>query len=281
MQHAHPLPLRAGVGLKSCHYQTALAEPGAVGWFEVHAENYMGAGGAPHHYLERIRSDYPLSIHGVGLSIGSAGPLDSEHLKRLAELERRYQPAVFSEHLAWSTHYGQFLGDLLPVPYNDETLDRVCDHVDLLQETLRRQVLIENPSTYVAFRNHTMTEAAFIAELCSRTGCGLLLDVNNVHVSATNHGRDPRADLKALPLHLAREIHLAGYTVDASEAGRPLLIDSHDQAVTKEVWALYVHALDLAGPVATLIEWDQQVPEWPDLVSEAHTAEAHMATYIS
>lgn len=274
------LPLRAGVGLKPRHYRPALAEPGQVGWFEVHAENYMGAGGAPHHYLERIRRDHPLSLHGVGLSIGSAGPLDTNHLKRLAALEHRYQPAMFSEHLAWSTHQAQFLSDLLPLPYTDETLDRVCEHVDALQDTLRRQVLIENPSTYVAYRNDTMTEAVFMSALCQRTGCGLLLDVNNVYVSAINHGRDPRADLAALPVRHAKEIHLAGYAEDKCEAGRRLLVDSHDRAVRDDVWALYAYALELVGPLPTLIEWDQKLPDWPTLVAEAHAAEACMAVRI-
>ncbi len=253
-----------------------MSEPGTVGWFEFHAESYMGAGGAPHHYLERIRRDHPLSMHGVGLSIGSAGPLNPDHLKRLAALERRYQPALFSEHLAWSTHHGQFLSDLLPVAYNDEMLDRVCAHVNTLQETLRRRVLIENPSTYVAFRDDSMTEAVFITLLCRRTGCGLLLDVNNVYVSAINHGRDPYADLAALPLDLAEEIHLAGFASDINDADRPLLIDSHDRAVREEVWALYEHALKLAGAIPTLIEWDQNLPDWPTLVAEAHAAEARL-----
>jgi uncharacterized protein (UPF0276 family) len=277
MMHAQTLPPRAGVGLKPCHYHAAVSEPGAVGWFEVHAENYMGAGGAPHHYLERIRRDHPLSLHGVGLSIGSDEGPDPEHLTRLAALERRYQPASVSEHLAWSALHGQFLADLLPVPYDDQTLDRVCDHVSLVQDTLRRPVLIENPSTYVAFRDDTMTEGAFLGSLCRRTGCGLLLDVSNVYVSATNHGRDAYADLAALPVHRAAEIHLAGYAVDTSGAGHPLLIDSHDRAVSGEVWALYARALELAGPVPTLIEWDRDTPPWSTLVAEAHAAEARMA----
>lgn len=280
MKHTTSLPPNAGVGLKPCHYRAALAEPGAVGWFEVHAENYMGEGGAPHHYLERIRRDHPLSIHGVGLSLGSAEGIDRDHLARLARLERRYRPAAVSEHLAWSSRHGEFLADLLPLRYDDAALGRVCDHVDLLQDTLGRAVLIENPSTYVAFRGDTMTEATFLAALCRRTGCGLLLDVNNVYVSAANHGRDPYADLAALPLHAAGEIHLAGHAADAGNAHRPLLVDSHDRPVGDGVWALYAYALTLTGALPTLIEWDREVPAWPLLVAEARTADAHLAACI-
>lgn len=279
MQRNSRLPARAGVGLRTCHYDAVLAAPGAVAWFEVHAENYMGDGGPPHHYLERIRRDHAISFHGVGLSIGSAGTLDPAHLTRLARLSRRYQPAMVSEHLAWSSHGGEFLSDLLPLPYDDATLDRVCAHVDQLQDTLARRVLIENPSSYVAFRGNSMSEGEFLTALCRRTGCGLLLDVNNVHVSAVNHGRDPYADLAELPVRAAGEIHLAGHAVEVDDAQRVLLIDTHDRAVCPAVWALYAHALTLTGPLPTLIEWDQQVPAWPLLLAEAQRADAQLGAH--
>lgn len=267
------LPPRAGVSLKAQHYEAVLAAPAGVGWFEVHAENYMGAGGPPHHYLERIRRDYPLSVHGVGLSIGSHAGLDAAHLARLEALTGRYQPALVSEHLAWSSHRGVFLGDLLPLPCTGEALLRVCAHVDQVQETLGRRVLIENPSTYVAFEHREMSEAEFLRTLLERSGCGLLLDVNNVHVSAVNQGRSPRELLHALPLEHAGEIHLAGHAEDRDEGGRRLLVDAHDREVCEEVWRLYAEALALTGPVPTLIEWDNELPGWPVLAAQAQRAE--------
>ncbi|MCB1740610.1 MAG: DUF692 domain-containing protein [Gammaproteobacteria bacterium] len=278
MSASPSMPRRAGIGLKPCHYHEALSAPGAISWFEVHAENYMGAGGAPHHHLQRIRRDHPISMHGVGLSIGSAASLDPEHLRRLSALQQRYEPALFSEHLAWSTHDGQFLSDLLPLCYDEPTLARVCDHVDQLQHALRRQVLIENPSTYVEYRHATMSEAAFITALCERTGCGLLLDVTNVQVSATNHGREPMAELAALPLRRVGEIHLAGHAVDPRADHASLLIDSHDRAVSEAVWTLYQRALALTGPLPTLIERDRDVPAWSELCAEAWRADRYLQT---
>ena len=267
------LPPRAGVSLKAQHYEAVLAAPAGVGWFEVHAENYMGAGGPPHHYLERVRRDYPLSVHGVGLSIGSHAGLDAAHLARLEALIGRYQPALVSEHLAWSSHRGVFLGDLLPLPCTEEALLRVCAHVDQVQEALRRRVLIENPSTYVAFEHREMSEAEFLRTLLERTGCGLLLDVNNAYVSAVNQGRSPRELLHALPLEHAGEIHLAGHAEDRDEGGRRLLVDAHDREVCEEVWRLYAEVLALTGPVPTLIEWDNELPGWPVLAAQAERAE--------
>lgn len=272
------IPPRAGVGLKPDHYRTILDSNPDIGFFEVHAENYMGAGGPPHRYLSRIRDKFPLSLHGVGLSIGADRPLDRDHLKRLSELIERYQPGLFSEHLAWSTHDTAYFDDLLPVPYTAETLSRVISHIDEVQETLGRQMLLENPSTYLAFTESIYSEIDFIAEIVRRTGCGLLLDVNNVHVAATNQQWDPIRYIDEYPLAHVQEIHLAGYTPEADEKGRPLLIDTHDRPVDKIVWGLFEHTIRQIGPVPTLIEWDANVPAWPELKAEAERAEAIMLT---
>jgi uncharacterized protein (UPF0276 family) len=237
----------------------------------------MGAGGPPHRYLTAIRERYPLSLHGVGLSIGGAGALDRDHLARLAGLAQRYKPALASEHLAWSCHAGAFLDDLLPVPYTAETLQLVCEHVDEVQSALGRQMLLENPATYLAFAESSIPEAAFIAEVVRRTGCGLLLDVSNIHVSCTNHVRDPRAYLAGLPLGAVGEIHLAGFATRVDEAGRPLLIDSHDRAIDECVWAFYTDVIARMGAMATLVERDANIPQWEDLAAEAYRAEAIMA----
>jgi uncharacterized protein (UPF0276 family) len=271
-----PIPARAGVGLKPEHYREILDTWPDVGWFEVHPENYMGDGGWPHHVLERVRARYPLSMHGVGLSIGGAEPLNREHLARLAALVKRYQPGLVSEHLAWSTHEGHFLNDLLPLPYNEETLAHVARHVDELQEALGRRVLIENPSTYVAFATTEMSEVDFLRELVRRTGCGLLLDCNNVYVCAVNHHFDPTAYIDAFPFEHVGEFHLAGYAEIADDDGSPLLIDAHDRTVRDVVWALYARAIARAGAIPTLIEWDNDVPEWGVLHAEALKAELYL-----
>ena len=237
----------------------------------------MGAGGPPHRRLEAIRERYPLSLHGVGLSIGSPGPLDQAHLARLARVAERYQPAVVSEHLAWSTHDGAFLNDLLPLPYTEETLARVSEHIDLVQTTLKRTMLLENPSTYVAFAETTMSETDFLRAIVRRTGCGLLLDVSNIFVSATNHGFDPDRYLAEFPLAAVGEIHLAGCADDVDDAGLPLLIDAHNSPVRDAVWRLYAEAIRRLGATPTLIEWDNDVPPWPSLLSEASRAERAMA----
>lgn len=275
------LPPRAGVGLKAEHYRTILESRPDVGFFEVHAENYMGAGGPPHRYLSAIRKTYPLSLHGVGLSIGADRPLDRDHLRRLKELVDRYAPGVFSEHLAWSSHDCGFLNDLLPVPYTTQTLARVVEHIDEVQETLGRQILLENPSTYLAFEESTWSEVDFIAEVVQRTECGLLLDVNNVYVASINQQWDPLAYIDAYPLDAVQEIHLAGHAHEADEKGRPLLIDTHDRHVANIVWDLFAHAIRRTGPVPTLIEWDANLPDWPTLAAEATRAEAVMETAAS
>ncbi len=270
-------PKRAGVGLKPMHVAAILETRPGIGFFEVHAENYMGAGGPPHAHLTAIRERYPVSLHGVGLSIGGFGPLDLEHLKRLKALDRRYAPALFSEHLAWSTHEGTFLNDLLPVPYTEEAVTRIVEHIDEVQSVMGRQMLLENPSTYVVFDASTMSEAEFIAGIAERSGCGLLLDINNVFVSATNHAYSPEAYLDAFPLDLVQEIHLGGHAATTDETGAALLIDSHHVAVVDPVWALYERTIRRLGPVPTLIEWDADVPPWAVLYAEAARANAVLA----
>lgn len=271
-----PLPASAGVGFKPEHFDQIRASASSVGFLEVHAENYMGAGGLPHHRLGQFRRDHALSIHGVGLSIGGADALDRDHLARLKTLCERYQPDSFSEHLAWSSHGGDYLNDLLPLPYTEETLDQVCRHVSQVQEVLGRRMLLENPSTYVLFEQSTIPETEFLAEVVRRTGCGLLLDVNNVFVSATNHRTDATAYLAAFPLHAVGEIHLGGHAQEDLPSG-PLLIDAHGTPVADPVWALYAAVLARTGPLATLIEWDNDVPPWPVLLAEAQRAQALLA----
>jgi len=237
----------------------------------------MVAGGPFHHYLGLIRAQYPLSLHGVGLSIGGEGPLDREHLARLATLIERYQPQSFSEHLAWSSHGPVFLNDLLPLAYDASTLERVCAHVDQVQSTLKRPMLLENPSTYLQFQRSTLDETDFISEIIRRTGCGLLLDVNNVYVSCINHQRDPLAYIDALPLHAVGEIHLAGFAEDTDSLGDRLLIDDHGAPIDNAVWQLYAQVLARTGAVATLIERDNQVPAFSVLQAEARQAEGYLS----
>lgn len=277
---ATTVPARAGVGLKAQHYRTIFELRPDVGFFEIHAENFMGAGGPPHRYLTGIREHYPISLHGVGLSIGADRPLDRDHLRRLKNLIERYQPGLFSEHLAWSTHDTSFFNDLLPVPYTPETLARVCEHIDQIQEALGRQMLLENPSTYVAFAESVYSETDFIAEIVRRTGCGLLLDVNNVHVASANQLWDPVRYIDDYPIAHVQEIHLAGHTRETDEHGRPLLIDTHDRAVDELVWDLFAHAVERVGPAPTLIEWDAKVPAWSALQAEADRADTVMDATI-
>jgi hypothetical protein len=271
------MPSCAGVGLKPEHYRDILDASPDIGWFEIHAENYMGDGGPPHAYLTAVRERYPLSLHGVGLSIGGAGPLDKDHLARLKDLADRYQPALFSEHLAWSSHDTIYLNDLLPLPFTEETLATVCAHIDEAQEVLQRQRLLENPSTYVAFAETSMSEAEFLSEVVRRTGCGLLLDVNNVFVQATNHGFAAETYLDNFPVEHVGEIHLGGHAEDSDDDGEALLIDDHGREVADPVWVLYARALSRAGPKPTLIEWDNDVPSWPVLFAEAKRADAVIA----
>ncbi len=269
--------LGAGAGLKPEHYRDILDGRPDVGWFEVHAENYMGtgngAGGPPHFFLEEIRARYPVSVHGVGLSIGSAEGLAPGHLARLAAVVDRYQPALVSEHLAWSTHAGIFLNDLLPLPYTEATLALVAGHVDRVQSGLKRRILIENPSTYLRFAMEQMPETAFLRELARRSGCGLLLDVNNAFVSAANHGFDPADYLAEFPVEHVEEIHLAGHASIETAGGGSLLIDTHDRPVSEQVWGLYRSLLSRIGPRPTLIEWDADVPTWTRLAADVACAD--------
>lgn len=270
------MPLRAGIGLKPEHFIEILETRPTVGFFEIHAENYMVDGGPFHHYLTRIRELYPLSIHGVGLSIGGEQPLDQAHLQRLAALLDRYQPELFSEHLAWASHGGHFLNDLLPLPYHAGTLQRVCAHIDQVQEVLQRPLLLENPATYLEFATSDRSEPEFIRDILQRTGCGLLLDVNNVYVSSINHGRDPYAYIRALAGLWIGEIHLAGFARDRDAAGDPLLIDSHGAPIAEAVWHLYEFTLQQLGPAPTLIERDQNIPSLATLCAEAQQAELRL-----
>ena len=268
------LPPLPGVGYKAQHFEAIIDDPGTVAWLEIHAENYMGDGGRPLAQLRHLAERFPISVHGVGLSIGGEGDLDPDHLARLKHLDGWLDPASFSEHLAWSTHDTAYFNDLLPLPYTETTLARVAAHIDQVQETVGRQMLLENPSTYLAFDESDMAEIDFLAEITRRTGCGLLLDVNNVFVSATNQKTDPISYIDAFPLEKVGEIHLGGHDEDADDHGAPLLIDSHGREVADPVWTLYAHTIARGGARPTLIEWDTDVPDWPVLEAEAARASA-------
>jgi uncharacterized protein (UPF0276 family) len=273
MFRASSLPAGIGVGFKPVHFRDILAAPQPVEFFEVHAENYMGAGGPPHAQLGALRERYALSVHGVGLSIGSMRPLDQDHLARLRKLCDRYAPESFSEHLAWSSHDDIYLNDLLPLPYTPETLARVVEHVDEVQTVLGRRMLLENPSTYIRFSESTIPEVEFLTEVSKRTECGLLLDINNVFVSAKNQGTQPLPYLDSFPLDRVKEIHLGGHHEETDDAGAPLLIDAHGSPISAAVWVLYAHVIARTGAVPTLIEWDNDVPDWPTLRAEAAAAQ--------
>ncbi|HBP31293.1 MAG TPA: hypothetical protein DD666_18030 [Advenella kashmirensis] len=260
--------LLAGVSFKHEHLG-AIQEDGQVdAFFEVHAENYMGAGGPPQRALAAIGRDYPLSIHGVGMSIGGPQALDPQHLRRFADLVRRCEPALVSEHLAWSSYGDTFYNDLLPLPYTMQTLQTVCAHVDQIQRAIKRPLLIENPATYIQFACSDMNETAFLCEVARRTGCGLLLDINNVYVSATNHGFSAQEYLADFPIDRVGQIHLAGHSVQQDDEGQPLLIDSHDGEVSPAVWDLYANVIVRTGPIPTLIEWDSNLPAWSVLKAQ-------------
>ena len=268
-----PIPAAAGIGLRFPHHDQVLQQRPRVAWFEVHAENYFG-GGAARRVLASVRRDYPLSLHGVGLSLGSAEELDAEHLRRIAELVRRTEPGLVSEHLSWSVVGGQYLADLLPLPMTEEALDVVCRHVEQTQTALQRRILIENPSTYLQFRHSTIPEWEFISAVAQRTGCGILCDVNNIYVSACNHGWDPQVYLQALPATAVGEIHLAGHALRTLDDGSVVHIDNHGARVAAEVWALYAQALRRFGNRPTLIEWDSDIPAFELLLDEAAQATA-------
>jgi hypothetical protein len=263
------VPCAAGIGLRAPHYRELLDTRPAIGWLEVHSENFFGEGGQPHWFLEQLRAHYPLSLHGVGLGLGSVDPLSFVHLDKLERLIAHYQPALVSEHLCWSAAGGRHLNDLLPLPYTDEALAHVCGRIERVQERLRRQILVENVSSYLRYRHSTIPEWEFLAQVIRRTGCGLLLDVNNVYVSAVNHGFDAREYLAAMPAAAVQEIHLAGF-----EAAAQLLIDTHGGPVADPVWTLYRDTLARIGARPTLIEWDTDIPQLPVLLGEARKADA-------
>lgn len=261
----------AGVSLKPQHYRDILSNGSTADFFEVHAENYFGPGGAPHRYLTAMREQFALSIHGIGLSIGSAGPLDRAHLAQLRALVNRYEPALVSEHLAWCENGGAYFNDLLPVALTEEALNVVCRHVDQTQEALGRRVLIENPSNYLVFESSIIPETEFLSEMAQRTGCGLLLDINNVVVSAHNVEFDAHAYVDAFDHDAVCEMHMAGHATD-QRGSTKLKIDDHGSAPTQDVWALYTHFVEIAGARPTLVEWDQDVPELGVLEAEATKA---------
>jgi uncharacterized protein (UPF0276 family) len=275
----HPVAALAGTCFKHEHLAAILREGRRQTFFEVHAENYMGAGGPPHDALTRIRRDYPVSLHGVGMSIGGSQPLNPVHLARFKALVDRYEPALVSEHLAWSTHVTTCFNDLLPLPYTEATLRHVVSHIQKVQETIGRPILLENPSTYLVFRESTMSETDFIRDLVRRSGCGLLLDVNNVFVSSTNHGYSALAYLADFPLDHVGEIHLAGHAEREDDEGDLLLIDCHDGPVADAVWKLYDVVISRCGPIPTLVEWDSDIPDWAVLKSEAEAAQAILNLY--
>ncbi len=267
------IPPRAGIGLRAPHYRQVLSEASFTGWFEVHSENYFGDGGQPLHYLAQVRANYPLSLHGVGLCLGATDRPDRTHLHRLGALIRRFQPGLVSEHLSWGRIGERYLNDLLPLPYTEESLALVCAHVAEVQDYLQQQLLVENITSYLRFTHSTIPEPEFIAALVARTGCGILLDVNNVHVNAVNHGTDASAYIDAIPVGAVNEIHLAGF--DQSDG---MLIDTHGQRVAEPVWSLYRRALARFGPVPTLIEWDTDIPPLEVLLEEARKADQMLET---
>ena len=270
---AAALPLRAGVGLRAQHHADIVASNPAVGWFEAHSENYFAAGGAQRSYLAKIRADYALSLHGVGLSIGSTDPMNRGHLEQILRLVRDFEPMLVSEHLSWSSVGGRFTNDLLPLPYTEEALRHVVMRVRDVQDVLGRQILIENVSSYLQFTCSRIPEWEFLTFLAEESGCGVLLDVNNVYVNARNHGFDAYAYLKAVPRSAVKEIHLAGHT--ARRIGRQeMLIDTHNRPVCEAVWELYAAAAERFSGVPALIEWDADIPALDVLVAEAHKADA-------
>lgn len=273
-----PVPAQAGVGLRSPHYREIIETRPAVAWFELHSENCFCEGGFPLHDVERIRTDYPLSFHGVGLSLGSTDPLDRAHLARLRDRVRHFEPDLVSEHLSWSSVDQRHLHDLLPLPRTREALRHVAERISQVQESLGREILIENISAYLEYREEDYPEWRFLVETAQRAGCGILLDINNVYVNAMNHGFEPRAYIDAVPHALVREIHLAGHTVDQIH-DQVLRIDTHNRPVSKAVWDLYRYAVARFGPLPTLIEWDADIPPLETLLHEAARAQTILDTH--
>jgi uncharacterized protein (UPF0276 family) len=269
MSHTPPLPARAGIGLRSPHIAELRRDRPAVAWLEVHSENYFVAGGPALAALDAIRADYPVSLHGVGMSLGSADGLDRGHVARLKQLADRIEPSAISEHLCWGRIDGRHLNDLLPLPFTDEALAVCCDRIDAVQQALGRPLLVENVSAYLRVTADSLTEWDFVAAVARRTGCKLLFDVNNVYVNAINHGFDPLVYLAAIPGDAVAEIHLAGF-----DATGPCLIDTHGARVAPPVWSLYRATIQRFGPKPTLIEWDTDLPALEVLLDEAGTAQA-------
>ena len=266
------IPARAGIGLRAQHYRDVIETRPDIGWFEVHSENYFGGGGKPHYYLEKIRCDYPLSLHGVGLSIGSADPLNYQHLQKLKNLIQRYQPGLVSEHLSWGSIGGRYMNDLLPLPYIEDALQHMVDRVSEVQDYLGCQILIENVSSYLQFSSPTITEWDFLSQLSQRAGCGILLDINNIYVNAFNHGFDAYEYVQSIPVTSVQEMHLAGHTVNRCK-DTEIIIDSHDAMVRDEVWNLYREAVQRFEDVPVLIEWDSNIPALNVLLDEAGRAD--------
>ncbi|MBI3144892.1 MAG: DUF692 domain-containing protein [Pseudogulbenkiania sp.] len=272
------IPAHAGIGLRPEHFAQVLLERPSVPWFEVHSENFFGAGGELLSVLEQVRCDYPISLHGVGLHLGSADGLSYDHLAKLSRLVDHIEPGLVSEHLCWGAVDGRNLNELLPLPYTEEALDLMIERVLKAQEYLGRQILIENVSSYLSYRHSTIPEWEFLAALAEHSGCSLLYDVNNVYVNSVNHGFNPQEYLRAIPAHAVGEMHLAGFTRKEGLAV-PLLIDTHSCRVDAEVWSLYRDAVRLLGPKPTLIEWDQDLPAFEILEEEAHLAEEIIRDY--
>lgn len=277
------LPKTTGISLKPEHYNALLGDKiNATDWLEIHPENYMGEGGAPHAYLEKIRANYALSMHGVGMSLGSADGVDVEHLKRLKLLCDRYQPDQVSEHLSWSHWNSTFLNDLLPLPYTNESLNIICENIDRVQSALGRKILIENPSTYIDFAEMDFDETSFFRKIVEKSGCGILLDINNVFVSSFNNGFDPYKYVDNFPKGDVNEVHLAGHSLKKLTTSSEIRIDDHGSRVKDEVWALYDHFLKNTNhAIPTLVEWDTDVPEIDILLEEAEKANQHMRLAIA
>ncbi len=272
------LPDPVGIGLRHAHYADIPKERPDVGWLEVHPENYFG-GGINRHHLEKSRELYEMSFHAVGLSLGSADGIDLDHLQKIKELIEIYQPFQFSDHASWSASGNAHLNDLLPLPYTEETLSKLCENVDRAQDYLGMQILVENPSTYIDFADNEMNEQNFMNEAAKRTGCKILLDINNIYVQAHNHGHDPYKYINDITPKYVGEMHLAGYTEQPVE-DKTILIDTHSKPVHDPVWDLYAHAVGHIGETPTLIEWDEELPPLSTLVQEAHRARRVMTDVL-
>jgi uncharacterized protein (UPF0276 family) len=272
------IPAAAGIGLRGPHYRDIVDQKPAVGWLEAHSENYFGDGGIPLYYLEKCRAHYPLSLHGVGLSLGSADPLSRHHLQQLKSLIDRFEPGLVSEHLSWGSIDGRYFNDLLPMPYTEESLNHFCSRVVQTQEYLRRQILIENPSSYLTYAHSTIPEWEYFVEIANRSGCGLLVDVNNIYVSAQNHGFDGKHYIEQIPARHVGEIHLAGFTVNTYDDVE-ILIDDHGSAVAEEVWQLFDFATAQYGPKPSLMEWDSDIPALDALLAEAVKTQSILDRY--